>query len=640
MTRRQPGRSSFGGCPHPGKGLSSLPAAGWTLAANATVAKLETEHIEGISRARRHRGPRTLVADIRGAGRALRRMPRSRGVILAVGGAIAGLGLGAMGRGVGPQVTSIGPAPNAQLGPASIDRLKIQIKSTNARLLTNATLTLDGGDITDDARTPKGGFFYQPRDLSEGAHRVELTVDQPLLPWPDRRTWTFTIDKTPPKIAILSGQDRNERWKPVTITGTVDEASRVFVDGRAVALRNGIFTKTLPTPPVQPVEVRAIDQAGNSALAPVDIKVIPRATTRPVRAVHVTAIAWKSATIRAAIYRQFERRMLTAVELDLKDERGIVGYNSQSSLGKRIGAVRPEYDLADAVREVHSRGGRVIGRLVAFRDPELASWAWANGRKDMVVQNPAGYPYSSSGGFTNLASDDVRSYNLSIAVEAARAGVDEILYDYVRRPDGPIESMRFPGLPDSPSDEIVRFLQQTQLALKPTNALLGASIFGIAAGRRGPDEIAQDVPRMSRYLDVVAPMLYPAGWAKGEYEVADPERQPGQIVERVLRKFQEETAGTGARVVPWLQDYTIAVQYTGAQVREQVAAAERVGVGEFMLWNPYVEYHFDGLDPLPTAAPVAAGSEAAPGDGSPSGADAVTGEVPTTTESDLVVSTP
>ena len=558
---------------------------------------------------------------------------------MAVGGALAGLGLGAMGRGVGPQVTSIGPAPDAHLGPASIDRLKIQIKSTNARLLANATLTLDGGDITDDTRTPNGGFFYQPRDLSEGAHRVELAVDQPLLPWSDRRTWTFTVDRKEPEITVLSGREGNERWKPVTISGKVNEAARVFVEGSPVRLRNGFFTTTLPTPPVQPVEIRAIDRAGNSALTPVEINVVPRAATRPVRAVHVSAIAWKSPAVRAAIFRQFDLGMLSAVELDLKDERGIIGYNSASALGKRIGAVRPEYRLAEAVQEIHAHGGRVVGRLVVFRDPELGNWAWANGRKDMVVQNPAGYPYSSSGSFTNLASDDVRDYNISIAVEAARLGVDEILYDYVRRPDGPIDSMRFPGLPDSPSDEIIRFLQRTQLALKPTDALLGASIFGIAVGRRGPDEIAQDVPRMSRYLDVVAPMLYPAGWAKGEYEVEDPERQPGLIIERVLAEFKKETEGTGARVVPWLQDYSKAVQYTGTQVREQIEAAEGVGIDEFMLWNPYVEYHFDGLTPMPENAgpgatpepvasstgPVGPGEGLSAQDGSPDGGTLSTG---------------
>ena len=46
----------------------------------------------------------------------------------------------------------------------------------------------------------------------------------------------------------------------------------------------------------------------------------------------------------------------------------------------------------------------------------------------------------------------MRRYQIDIAVAAAKAGVDEILYDYVRRPDGPLSTMVFPGLKGTPED--------------------------------------------------------------------------------------------------------------------------------------------------------------------------------------------
>jgi hypothetical protein len=77
----------------------------------------------------------------------------------------------------------------------------------------------------------------------------------------------------------------------------------------------------------------------------------------------------------------------------------------------------------------------VIGRLVCFRDPLLANAAWQQGRRDEVVQTPSGEPYAGYGGFTNFANPDVRAYNIDVGVAGARAGIDDLLYDYVRRPD-------------------------------------------------------------------------------------------------------------------------------------------------------------------------------------------------------------
>ena len=138
--------------------------------------------------------------------------------------------------------------------------------------------------------------------------------------------------------------------------------------------------------------------------------------------------------------------LINAIELDLKDESGIVGYDSKIPMALKIGAVKPSYDIHKAVDEIHSLGGRVIGRVVAFRDPVLAKWAWDHDDRQQVIQTPAGDAYSGYGGFTNFADPVVRKYNVNIAREGAEAGVDDILYDYVRRPDGPIETMVFPGL--------------------------------------------------------------------------------------------------------------------------------------------------------------------------------------------------
>jgi len=367
------------------------------------------------------------------------------------------------------------------------------------------------------------------------------------------------------------------------------------VDGRPVPLQGRRFSVTFARPPGSLVMLRATDPAGNSSGLRVRVGVVPRRPARPVRAVHVSAAAWADPALRAPVLRMVRSGLLTAVQLDLKDESGVVGYNSKVPLARRIGAVRPEYDLRKAVRQLHGMGVRVIGRVVCFRDPILSAWAWQHGRRDEVVQTPGGGEFNPAVGFTNFANPAVDAYNIAIAREAAKAGVDDILYDYVRRPDGPIDSMRFPGIRGTPQDGVVRFVARTAKALERTGAELGASVFGVAASR--PDEVAQNIQRMAPYLDYVAPLVYPSHWGPGEYGVPDPNAEPGLIVQRSLKDFRAQTAGTGARVVPWLQDFDLGVHYGTPQVQAQINAARSLGIDEWILWNANVTYTTKGLRP-------------------------------------------
>jgi hypothetical protein len=156
--------------------------------------------------------------------------------------------------------------------------------------------------------------------------------------------------------------------------------------------------------------------------------------------------------------------------------------------------------------------------------------------------------------------------------------------------------MRFPGLHGSPSAAIVGFLRETRLALRPYKTMLGASVFGIAATR--PDQVAQDVPEMARQVDYIAPLVYPSHWGPGEYNVSDPNAEPFAIVERSLFDFRRDVTGTPARLVPWLQDFSLGgVVYGPAQVRAQIAAARKIGVDEFILWDPGVTYTAAALEP-------------------------------------------
>ena len=82
----------------------------------------------------------------------------------------------------------------------------------------------------------------------------------------------------------------------------------------------------------------------------------------------------------------------------------------------------------------------------------------------------------------------------------------------------------------------------------------------------------------------------------GEYGVANPNKQPYDIVKATLADFQAKMAGTGARLVPWLQDFSLGHTYGPAEVRAQVDAAASLGVTDWLLWNAGAVYTPGGLD--------------------------------------------
>lgn len=507
-------------------------------------------------------------------------------------------------RALAPSLDPQGPAAGAVIGAAALADLEFSI-SGDARTASDAKWSLDGAQVERRPAVAGERVVLRLPKLDDGRH--ELRVSLPgVAPWSSSAaSWSFTVDTTAPKIELPGDILKATVRMPFTVEGTATGAVRMTVDGKQVPLDGGRFTLSAPEPPAAPLEIVAVDAAGNRAERTIPVRLTPRYPSHAIRAVHVSADAWASKELRDGILAMIDAKKINTVELDLKDEAGVVGWDAPVPLAKEIGAVRDTFDLAGAVRQLHKMGVRVVGRLVVFRDPILARAAWKGKQRDRVIQTPDGEPYTGGydavASFTNFANEAVRRYNIDIAVAAAKLGVDDILYDYIRRPDGPLDTMVFPGFEGDPADAIVSFLGESRKSLAKTETLLGASVFGIAVTR--PDEIAQDIGRMATEVDYVAPMVYPSHWGPEEYGLSNPESQPYEIVAAVLADYEKAVRGTGARVVPWLQDFSLAVEYGPDEVAAQIDAASDVGIDEWLLWDPAVTYTASAITPnakLPT----------------------------------------
>ena len=487
-----------------------------------------------------------------------------------------------------PGLDPEGPAAHAAIGPATLPSLKFSVGADQS-VLDRVHWKLDGTDVTGRAYLQGGRFVLDGNHLRDGSHRIQATAPGGFPGSRTTKTWNIRVDTVGPKIDFDPPGVMIPWGHPVVLTGTLEPGATLTADGRPVLISNGRFRLAWKHRPTGAVTLVATDPLRNASTRHVWISMQPRRPPHPVRAVHVTFDAWADPALRKGVLDLIEQGRINAVELDLKDEAGTVGWKAPVPLAHRIGAVKPIVDLPGAIALLHRKGIRVIGRLVCFRDPILASAAWSAGRRDEVIQTPDGQKYGGYGGFTNFASPAVRRYQIAIAVAAAKAGIDDVLYDYVRRPDGPLSTMTFPGLKGTPEQAIASFLAQTRTALKPYGTYLGASVFGVAATR--PTEVAQNVPMMASHVDYISAMVYPSHWAPGEYGVPDPNGQPYEIVQRSLEDFRRDVRGTGARLVPWLQDFTLGSPVYGPQqVDDEIRGARDAGVDEYLLWDPAVTY--------------------------------------------------
>ncbi len=308
-----------------------------------------------------------------------------------------------------------------------------------------------------------------------------------------------------------------------------------------------------------------------------------RALPIELRGVHVTA-ALASLPGKLDEYLDLEEDGLTALELDVKDERGEVGFVPRSvPLAVRSGAARDHYDARAVARRAHERGVYLIGRIVVFEDPVLS-----HARPDLAIRRSDGSVWEDSAGlgWVNPYDRRVWDYNVELAVAAARAGFDEIMFDYVRFPsDGDVESAVYRNRTGLKKREAVpAFLRYASKRLRPYRVRVGAAVFGLSAAR---DLGIGQLPRlMAPYVDAIYAMTYPSLFGAGELGIADPGSTPGETVARALKRFQTRLRGTDTLLVPWVQDFSFTTPYDLGKVQAQIDAGRRVGAKGYLLWNP------------------------------------------------------
>ncbi|MGA2629541.1 MAG: putative glycoside hydrolase [Terriglobia bacterium] len=340
--------------------------------------------------------------------------------------------------------------------------------------------------------------------------------------------------------------------------------------------------------PGQQLVIPGIETAPNADLRPA-----PRPKNAEIRAIYLTG--WTAGSAHGIeLIRRWKGLGGNAVVFDLKDFDGLVtvAFSHPLAPEKQRPPIR---SLSKLVRFLRRLGLQSIGRIALFRDEQIATH-----HPELAVQSRrAKGPWRENGKqvWTDPSRREVQDYNIALAVYAARRGVDEIQFDYVRFPaEGDQADARFAIETEQPawtrSQVITDFLRRAYDELHSLGVLVSLDVFGVMAWARPVDlaHTGQKIEDMARQCDVLSPMIYPSHFF-GMDGYDKPGDAPEHFIGESMDRFRKVTAGTDVVLRPWLQAFawrtkTYSPDYVHIQLR---VAREKGGIG-FLFWNARNDY--------------------------------------------------
>lgn len=488
------------------------------------------------------------------------------------------------------------PSPIKNLSPANGSFVKtpaVEIKATVEKSFKPAELVLkvDGKDASPSIKVNKQNIVAVV-PLTDGGHKASLQAGGGGLMGKRTSTWSFTVDSKPPemkltekKITELKGSQKIR----IDFKGTVDKDATVAVNNKPLVVdKKGTFEGSEETTRAQSLKITAKDKSGNETSDYVVTQKTPQA-----KGAHVSIYIAASDTDLGKMISLVDRTELNALQIDLKDEAGMIGFSLDYPLAQQVKAVNDYIKMDSVVDQLRYRDIYSIARVVCFKDPKLGK-----GRPDLAVQSKGGGVWGK-GQWLDPYSKEVWDYDLATAEAAARAGFNEIQFDYVRFPsDGNVKDCAYPHQDArQPGQVIDDYLTYARDRLAPYNVFISADLFGLTASAQGDMNIGQKVTDVSQRVDFISPMVYPSHYNLGEYNIKVPEANPGEIITKSLDDFKKKMSGTRATLRPWLQDFTLKIPYTPDMVRRQIDATEALGIKQWLLWDPDCSYSEGALKP-------------------------------------------
>ncbi len=289
---------------------------------------------------------------------------------------------------------------------------------------------------------------------------------------------------------------------------------------------------------------------------------------------------------------------INALVIDIKMDRGQIAIRTNNPIANQIGAQKMVLfkDIKKFVADLHKEGIYVIARIVSFKDtPYITAYP------QYAVKKSDGSLFKDKEGlyWIDASHKEPWKYIIDMAEESAKAGFDEIQFDYVRFPDRKGIKFSVENTQANRVKAIAGFLEMARERLTPYNVFISADIFGYVSWHDADIEIGQRVDALAPYVDYLSPMLYPSGFNAGIPGYRNPVAANYEIVKHSLDKALEKSGNSPLCYRPWLQafkDYAFDRRVYGEkEIRDQIRASEDFGSCGWILWNPRNVYTAAGL---------------------------------------------
>ena len=293
--------------------------------------------------------------------------------------------------------------------------------------------------------------------------------------------------------------------------------------------------------------------------------------------------------------------------LDMKDDDGFVTYGTELALPRSIGAVRRRFDIKEVIRKAHERDIYVIARIVVFKDKQLYGYRG----NDLAVWNrrdnvPWGYFVPVTDGETGEITHEQREfwvdpfsaevweYNIAIAEELEKLGVDEIQFDYIRFPsDGDLSTAVYRHQRQGMS-RIEALESFVVMARERVTLPISTDLYGFNSWYRMGNWIGQNMEMLRDYVDVISPMYYPSHFPS-DFLKEYPYLERAEVIYRDGTARAQEIAEGRALIRPYVQAFLIGGElrmespaYTEYLLRQLKGSAQASG---FTLWNASNRYY-------------------------------------------------
>ena len=298
-----------------------------------------------------------------------------------------------------------------------------------------------------------------------------------------------------------------------------------------------------------------------------------------------------------------KKNNINAFIIDVKGDYGELTFPMSEDIDKYTKSANKSpiiKDIEPVIKKLKDNGIYVIARIVSFKD---TIYAKENPDK-IIVHKDSGKPFTNSDGLVWVSAYDKNlwEYNITVAKEAAKAGFNEIQFDYVRFPasnGGKLDKVLNYRNTDNmtKAEAIQKYLNYAKKELDSYNVYISADIYGQVGSSSDDMSLGQFWEAVSSEVDYVSPMMYPSHYGKGVYGLAVPDANPYKTIYASTKDSinRNNNIDSPAIIRPWIQAFTATwvkghINYGPTEIKEQIKALKDLGVEEYILWSPTNKY--------------------------------------------------